>query len=270
MTSFWRHFKYLRIVTKFRGSYCDCNGITNQAGIALGHEQTFHSRFALKQVKKQVRRKLMRLRRVTFHMTIYSKSPISSIWKIKHDFFGSTTTFRALTAQILVLQPRRQLDYLNSNLMLRWDGHFKARPTRMRFSCVALRSVTMRPCIYVDASWRIASKRMKNASVWGRGKFTATKNPVFVLSRNIQAQYSRDRCRSSSCTASPFGTYPHDSASPVIECLERPRCGNARLQEFHTLKRLMKSIIGRQQSSSHHRFTSVLKCNCILLSVFVS
>ena len=28
----------------------------------------------------------------------------------------------------------------------------KARPTRMRFSCVALRSVTMRPCIYVDAS----------------------------------------------------------------------------------------------------------------------
>ena len=26
------------------------------------------------------------------------------------------------------------------------------RPTRMRFACVALRSVTMRPCIYVDAS----------------------------------------------------------------------------------------------------------------------
>ena len=28
-----------------------------------------------------------------------------------------------LTAQTLVLQPRRQLGYLNSNLMLRWDGH---------------------------------------------------------------------------------------------------------------------------------------------------
>ena len=41
------------------------------------------------------------------------------------------------------------------------NRHSKARPTRMRFSCVALRSVTMRPCIYVDASWRIATQRMK-------------------------------------------------------------------------------------------------------------
>ena len=40
------------------------------------------------------------------------------------------------------------------------------------FSCVALRSVTMRPCIYADASWRIATQRMKNASMWGGG------NPV--------------------------------------------------------------------------------------------
>ena len=68
--------------------FCDCNTITNQAGImALGHEQTFHSRFAY----KQVRRKLMRLRRVTFHMTI-------PIWYKSHlknptRFSDSTATF---------------------------------------------------------------------------------------------------------------------------------------------------------------------------------
>ena len=97
----------IRIVTKFRGIYCECNTISNEAGIVLGHEHTFHSRFAY----KQVRRKLMRLRRVTFHMNIYGISPIL---KIKHNFFRNTTTFRTLTAQILVLQPRRQLGYHNS------------------------------------------------------------------------------------------------------------------------------------------------------------
>ena len=63
----------------------------------------------------------MWLRHVTFHMTIYGKSPISPTWKIKHIFL---VTFRTLTAQILVLQPCRQLGYLNSNLMLRLDVHF--------------------------------------------------------------------------------------------------------------------------------------------------
>ena len=48
--------------------------------------------------------------------------------------------------------------------------HSKARSTRMRFSCVALRSVTMRPRICMDASGWIATQRMKNASVWGGGK----------------------------------------------------------------------------------------------------
>ena len=46
-----------------------------QLRIMLGHEQTFHSRFAY----KQVRRKLMRLRRVTLHLTIYGINPISPI-----------------------------------------------------------------------------------------------------------------------------------------------------------------------------------------------
>ena len=31
-------------------------------------------------------------------------------------------------ARILVFQPRGQLGYLNSNIMLRWDGHFNPRP----------------------------------------------------------------------------------------------------------------------------------------------
>ena len=89
--------------------------------MALGYEQALHSRFA----DKQLRQKLMRLIRVTFHMSVHGISPISHIWKIKHDFFDSTTTFITLTAPILVLQPRGQLGYLNSNLMLRWHGHFK-------------------------------------------------------------------------------------------------------------------------------------------------
>ena len=116
MTSFWSHFKYLRIVTIFRrGSYCDCNTITNQAGIVLRHEQTFHSRFAY----KQIHRKLMQLRRVTFHMTIYSRSPVSSIWKIKRDFVDNTTTFRSLTALDLGFIITSWTTWLsNSNLML--------------------------------------------------------------------------------------------------------------------------------------------------------
>ena len=117
VTPFWRYFKYLRIVTNFRGIYCDCNKITNQAWIVLGHEQAFHSSFAY----EQIRRKLMRLRRVTlWPMTIYGISPIT-FEKSNTIFFGNTTTFRTLTAQFLVLQPRGQLGYLNSNLMLRWD-----------------------------------------------------------------------------------------------------------------------------------------------------
>ena len=40
----------------------------------------------------------------------------------------------------------------------------------MRFSCAALRSVTMRPRICIGASWWSAMQRMKNASVWGEGK----------------------------------------------------------------------------------------------------
>ena len=44
---------------------------------------------------------------------------ISPIWKIKYDFFDNTTTFKTLTAQILVLRARGQLGYLNSNVMLR-------------------------------------------------------------------------------------------------------------------------------------------------------
>ena len=41
LLTMWRHFKYLRIVTKFRGSYCDCNTITNQAGIVMGMNKHF-------------------------------------------------------------------------------------------------------------------------------------------------------------------------------------------------------------------------------------
>ena len=64
-------------------------------------------------------------------------------------------------------QPTYQADLGSSPAALSamWDSY--PRPTRMRFSCVALRSVTMRPCIYVDASWRNAPERMKNAYPWG-------------------------------------------------------------------------------------------------------
>ena len=58
---------------------------------------------------------------VTFHMTICGISPI---WKIKCDSFGNTTAYITLRDQILVLQPREQFGYHNSNLMLRWDSHF--------------------------------------------------------------------------------------------------------------------------------------------------
>ena len=122
MTLFWRHFKCLRIVIKFRGSYCDCNTITNQAGIMLDHEQTFHLRFAY----KQVRRKPMQLRCVTSHDHIWYKSRKSHL-KNQTRFFDNTATFMTLTAQILVLQPHGQLGYLNSNVMLRWDGHFNMK-----------------------------------------------------------------------------------------------------------------------------------------------
>ena len=47
--------------------------------------------------------------------------------KIQTLFFDKTTTSITLTAHILVLEPRGQLGYLNSNLMLRRDGHFKKR-----------------------------------------------------------------------------------------------------------------------------------------------
>ena len=50
-------------------------------------------------------------------------------------FFGNTTTFRTLTAQILVLEPRGKLGYLNSNLMLRWDGHFNDINCQFFFNC---------------------------------------------------------------------------------------------------------------------------------------
>ena len=82
----------------------------------------------------------MRLRRVTFHMTIYGvlvryKSHKSHLKKkIGHDIFDNATTFITLMAQIWVLQPRGQLGYLNSNLMLRWDGHFNV-------SCILVRGV---------------------------------------------------------------------------------------------------------------------------------
>ena len=63
-----RHLKHLGIVTEFRGSYCDCSTkFTNQDGIVLGHEHTFHSRLPYRQ---RYAESSMRLRRVTFHMTI--------------------------------------------------------------------------------------------------------------------------------------------------------------------------------------------------------
>ena len=96
MTSFWRHFKYLRIVTKFRGSYCDCNTITNRAGIVLRHEQTFHLRLAY----QQVRRMLMRLRHVTFHMTICGISHIGM------SYLKNQTPFFSVTRQLSELRPR--------------------------------------------------------------------------------------------------------------------------------------------------------------------
>ena len=68
----------------------------------------------------------MWLRRVTFPMTIYGISPVSPIWKIKHVF--SVTQLSEIERHILnglaaevhreILQPRGQLSYLNSNLML--------------------------------------------------------------------------------------------------------------------------------------------------------
>ena len=41
-----------------------------------------------------------------------------------------------LTAHILALQPRGQLGYLNSNVMLRWDDYFKWKNIG-RISCTA-------------------------------------------------------------------------------------------------------------------------------------
>ena len=45
---------------------------------------------------------------------------------------------------------------------------FTSAPTWTCFSCDVLRSITMRPCIHVDASWRNPTLRMENASVLGR------------------------------------------------------------------------------------------------------
>ena len=117
--STWRHFDVNSNIFALLPNIAAVIATVIQLRIKLGNEQTFHSRFAY----KQVRRKFIRQRRMTFHMTIYGTSPTSPIWKIKHDFFDNTTTSITLTAQILVLRPRRQLGYLNSNLMLRWDGH---------------------------------------------------------------------------------------------------------------------------------------------------
>ena len=43
---------------------------------------------------------------------------LSPILKVKHDFNENTTTVITLTAQILVFQPRGQLGYLSSNLVV--------------------------------------------------------------------------------------------------------------------------------------------------------
>ena len=79
--------------------------------------------FAYKQVRRKLMRRLRHAACDVSHDQIWYKSHISPIWKIKHDIFGNKTTFRTLTAQILILQPRGQLfGYLNSNQMLRWNG----------------------------------------------------------------------------------------------------------------------------------------------------
>ena len=61
----------------------------------------------------------------------------------------------------------------------------------MRFWSVSVRSVTMRPRICMDASWRIATQRMKNASVWGGGYHIS-------MSSLLAAASPRDPCFPSS------------------------------------------------------------------------
>ena len=68
----------------------------------------------------------MRLKRVAFHMTIYGIKSHKFHLKNQTRFFDNKTTSITLTAYILVLVPPGQLGYLNSNLMLRWNGHFKS------------------------------------------------------------------------------------------------------------------------------------------------
>ena len=64
----------------------------------------------------------------------------------------------------------------------RWEERGNPAPTRMRFSCVALWSVTMRLRICMDASWRIATQRMKNASVrvGPKRRLTVCATPITV------------------------------------------------------------------------------------------
>ena len=97
----------------------------------------------------------MRMSRVTWPCMVYVHvwpCMVCPIWKKKSNtiFFGNTT-FRTLMAQILVL-PRGQLGYLNSHLMLRWDGHFK-------FLYQSLCFVTNRTSFFREAPAQLGANR---------------------------------------------------------------------------------------------------------------
>ena len=68
----------------------------------------------------------------------------------------------------------------------------KARPTRMRFSSVTLPSVMMRPRLCTDASRRIATQRIQNASVWGGCKVKFRHLPFKIIVNVLPWQEKHD------------------------------------------------------------------------------
>ena len=51
--------------------------------------------------------------------------PINPVWKIKHEFFDNMTIDNLHYFNSTDLRSRGQIGYLNSNLLLRCDGHLK-------------------------------------------------------------------------------------------------------------------------------------------------
>ena len=96
---------------------------TALAEIVLRHEQKFHFRFAYKQVRWKAKAHAAE----TFdasHDHIWYKFHKSHLKK-QTIFFRRHDNFPNSDGTYLGFTTRRQHGYINSNLMLRWDGDFK-------------------------------------------------------------------------------------------------------------------------------------------------